>query len=93
MENFKWKEELKDSFKGFWADLWAFLCFDLAIAIIALTQTENQFEAILIFFLEKDWSIIAVIIIGIIGMSAIIDKLLRGVWWLLKFVLKGLIEH
>lgn len=86
MEKFNWKSELKKSFKGFWYELWLSLCLALALAFVVFTQTEKQFQSIVTLIFEKDWSMIAVLFIGIVYMGAGVEKILKGIWWIIKFI-------
>lgn len=86
MEKFNWKEELRKSFKTYSQDMWQMLCLGLAVIFVVFTQTEKQFKSIVAFVFEKDWSMIAVMFIGIVYMGMGVEKLLKGIWWTIKFI-------
>lgn len=83
MKKFNWKEELKQSFKTYSQDMWYMLCISLAIVFVTFTQTEKQFQSVMTLIIEKDWSMIAVILIGIVFMGAGVERLLG---WTIKFI-------
>lgn len=86
MEKFNWKEEMKKSMKGLINDMWYLLCLLLTVSFVIFTQTEKQFQSIVAFVVEKDLSMIAVMFIGVVCMSAGLEKLLKGIWWIIKFI-------
>lgn len=93
MEKFNWKEEARQSLKGYVNDLWYCLCLFLAAGLVASMQTEKQFQAIVSFIIEGDWSIIAIIIIGIMHIAIVIEKVLKVICMTMKFIFNHIFQY
>ncbi len=88
MEKFNWKFHAKESFKTCINDLVYMAYMVLAMAFILYTQTQKQIEYIIGIITERDWVMIFIMIIGILVLSVIIEKLIKSVWSILKFIVR-----
>lgn len=87
-DEFNWKSELKDSFKNFWKDMWYSFNMFLAILLVLYNQTDTQLKYLDSIIIERNWTMILIIVLGTIFLSAIVEKILTGTWIVVKSFIK-----
>lgn len=90
MEKFNWKSRLKEDAKEFGERMFDFLCILIAVVIVYKSQTQIQLDAIsiIVFGKDRDWVMIIIILLGIIMIANVIKKILQGVFWIIKMLVK-----
>ena len=89
IEKFNWKTELKKrSFKDFPKELLFMLCISITTLTLLFSQTDKQLELIQSLIYNKSWIILTLICIGVIILSAVLEKIIKFVFGLVVVVVR-----
>jgi len=81
-----WKEEFKKMLIGFGHDF-LFFCNTLIVILFVMgKQSPEQVGRIELFFQEKDWTIIVLLLSGVIIFAIILQKLFKLIFKLFKLL-------
>ena len=91
-----WKLEIKKHFKettsGLLSELLSFFCILITAAILISFMSDEQIYGINLLFASGNWVILSLSFIGLIAISFITEKILKGVFILLKMLLWWLVK-
>lgn len=87
-EKFNWKTELKKSFKEFPKDLLFMLYISITTLTLLFFQTDKQLELIQSLIDNKSWIILTLVCIGVIILSAVLEKIIKFVFGLVVVVMR-----
>lgn len=90
MEKFDWKSHAKESFKNCLKDLVSMFYITLSIVFILFTQTQKQIEYIAEIIEDRDWTMIFIMIVGVLFLAVIIEKIIKSTWSIIKFVFRAI---
>jgi hypothetical protein len=91
-----WKPEIKKHFKetmnGFLSEMSSFLCVIITAVFLISFMSDEQIYGLNLLFASGNWVILSLSFIGLIVISFVTERILKGVFILLKMLLWWLVK-
>ncbi len=91
-----WKPEIKKHFKetmnGFLGEIFSFFCILITAVFLISFMSDEQIYGVNLLFASGNWVILFLSFIGLVAISFITERILKGIFILLKMLLWWLVK-